>query len=58
MRFSSAATLFTLASSATAAPTVRPRERAPSYDTNYGAKYQSGIFYVNWVYNIIADPKT
>jgi hypothetical protein len=49
MRFSSAATLFTLASSASATPTVRPREHALSYDTNYGAKYQSGIFYVNWV---------
>jgi hypothetical protein len=49
MRFSSAAALFSLAPFAQAAPTVHPREHKLEYDTNYGAQYQSGIFYVNWV---------
>jgi hypothetical protein len=51
MRFSSATTLFSLASIAQAAPTLHQRESAPQYGTNYGAKYQAGIFYVNWVSN-------
>jgi chitinase len=49
MRFSSATTLFSLASIAQAAPALHQRENALQYDTNYGAKYQAGIFYVNWV---------
>ncbi|KAF1917492.1 glycoside hydrolase superfamily, partial [Ampelomyces quisqualis] len=47
MRFSSAATLFALASLTQAAPTS-PRQNARPYDLNYGSKFQSGIFYVNW----------
>jgi hypothetical protein len=55
MRFSSATTLFSLASIAQAAPALHQRETALQYDTSYGAKYQAGIFYVNWVRNSTAQ---
>jgi hypothetical protein len=49
MLYSSAATLSILASLAHAAPTIHPREHARSYELDYGAKYQSQIFYTNWL---------
>ncbi|KAH7068959.1 glycoside hydrolase superfamily [Paraphoma chrysanthemicola] len=46
MRFSNAATLFSLASFAQAAPASHVHEHAHS--RNAPSKFQSGIFYVNW----------
>ncbi|KAG9190922.1 chitinase [Alternaria panax] len=50
MRFSNAAALFSLASLAQAAPAVHSHKHAHQRDVGYGsgAKYQSGIFYINW----------
>lgn len=51
MRFPSAATLFSLAALTQAAPTVHAHKHAQPRDDSYGGggRYQSGIFYVNWV---------
>lgn len=49
MRFSNAATLFSIASVAQAAPALYPHKNIQSGDLSYGTKYQSGVFYVNWV---------